>query len=640
MTESPPPAPASFVLGTAGHVDHGKTTLVRALTGVDTDRFAEEKERGLTIDIGFAHLDLADGLRLGIVDVPGHRDFIGNMLTGSTGLDAVLLVVSAAEGPMPQTREHLQIAELLGIRHGVVALTNVDRVEADFAELAEEAVREELGQVLGDGADWPVVRVDALRGDGVDDVRDALAALAGRLEPPPADPIFRLPVDRSFSVAGTGTVVTGTAWSGRVAIGDRLRVLPGGREVRVRSLQVHGAERDAVRARSRCAAGLVGVSVDDVGRGDTLVSADDWSAVARFGTAVRLLPRAGRIIEHGTRIRVWLGTREVMARLELPGRGALAPGETSHAVLACEAPLVVRAGDRCILRFYSPVELLGGARVAELEPPGSWESRGADWTAVLGDDPAVSVAAAVRLAGGRGLDAHELRRAVPHPLPDPFPSGWPVRRIADRWFDPSLITGLEDRLTAWLGRTHAANRRARAQSLESLRAAAGDVDPALVDTAITRLEGAGRIAVDGPRVRLASHEVTLTEAESRVREALLAAVRAEGLMPLPPDALAAELEADRSLVNDLLTLLVDDGDLVQVNPELYLSPEAEAGLRAKALAVLADRDAARPTDFRDALNVTRRYLIPLLEYLDNVGWTRRTEEGRIAGPAAGPAARG
>jgi selenocysteine-specific elongation factor len=632
-------APASFVLGTAGHVDHGKTTLVRALTGVDTDRFREEKERGLTIDIGFAHLDL-DGLRLGIVDVPGHRDFIGNMLTGSTGLDAVLLVVSAAEGPMPQTREHLQIAELLGIRHGVVALTNVDRVDAGFAELAEEAVREELEQVLRHAAEWPVVRVDALHGDGVDDVRAALAALAGRLERPPPDPIFRLPVDRSFSVAGTGTVVTGTAWSGRVAIGDRLRVLPGAREVRVRSLQVHGAERDEVEARSRCAAGLVGVGVDDVGRGDTLVSVDDWSAIARIGAAVRLLPQAGRIIEHGTRIRVWLGTREVMARLELPGRGALAPGERSHAVLACEAPLVVRAGDRCILRFYSPVELLGGARVAELEPPASWESRTADWAAVLGGDPALSVAAAVRLAGGRGLDAGELRRAVPHPLPDPYPAGWAVQWIGERCFDPDLILALEDRLAGWLGRAHEANRRARSQSLESMRAAAGDVDPAVVDAAIGRLEAAERIAVEGPRVRLASHEVTLTTVERRVRDALLAAVQAEGLMPPPPDELAAGLQANRSLVNDLLTLLVDDGALVQVNPELYLSPEAEADLRAKALVVLAGREVARPTDFRDALNVTRRYLIPLLEYLDNVGWTRRTEEGRVAGPAAGPAAHG
>lgn len=628
-------APKSFVLGTAGHVDHGKTTLVRALTGVDTDRFREEKERGLTIDIGFAHLDLADGVRLGIVDVPGHRDFIGNMLTGSTGLDAVLLVVSAAEGPMPQTHEHLQIARLLGIRHGVVALTNVDRVEAGFAELAEEAVREELARVLGDrAAAWPIVRVDAVHGVGVEDVREALAALAGRLEPTPADPIFRLPVDRSFSVAGTGTVVTGTAWSGRVTIGDRLRVLPAAREVRVRSLQVHGVERDSVTARSRCAAGLVGVGVDEVGRGDTLVSAVDWSAVQRVGAAIRFLPDAGRIIEHGTRIRVWLGTREVMARLELPGRGALGPGEAGHAVLACEAPLVVRAGDRCILRFYSPVELLGGARLAELEPPAAWESRTADWTAVLGDDPAASVTAAVRLAGGRGLDTGELRRAVPHSLPDPLPSEWPLQRIGERWFDPELVLALQARLEAWLVRAHDTDRRARNQSLESLRAAVGGADPALVDTAIDGLETAGRIVVEGPRVRLASHDAALTEGEVRVQDALLEAVRAEGLMPPPPDELAAGLGADRSLINDLLVLLVDDGDLVQVNPELYVTPEAEAGLRAKALGVLADRDAARPTDFRDALGVTRRYLIPLLEYLDNIGWTRRTEEGRIAGPAA------
>jgi len=633
----------TVVLGTAGHVDHGKTTLIRALTGIDTDRFREEKERGLTIDIGFAHLELAGGVQVGIVDVPGHRDFLGNMLTGTTGLDTVLLVVSAAEGPMPQTTEHLQIAALLGIRDGVVALTNVDRVEAAFADLAEDAVREELRAIMGQD-DWPIVRVDAVRGAGVDELRRELEALVGRLEAPPADPVFRLPVDRSFSVAGAGTVVTGTAWSGAVEIGDRLRVLPAGHGVRVRSLQSHGEALGRVEARRRCAAGLVGVTVDEVERGDTLVSLDAWRPVRRVGVAFRMLARSRRIIEHGTRLRAWLGTREVMARIELPDRGAAAPGDHGFAALDCESPLVTRAGDRMILRFYSPVELLGGARVAELDPPRDWEERTEAWAECLGADPEASFAAAVRLAGGRGIDRDGLRLATPHPLSEPpvttVPDTAGVRRIGDRWFDLARIDELEQRLVSWLGRQHEAAPRTPALPLESLRAAAaeGDAD-VLVEAAIERLQSAGRVVVEGPEIRLAEHEVELSGRETEVREALLAEIRGGGLMPSPPTELAERLGAGRALVNDLLRLLVEAGQIVQVTPELYVTANAEATLRRTVLEVLDAGDAARPTEFREALGVTRRYLIPLLEYLDGIGWTRRTGEGRIAGPAAETARR-
>lgn len=628
----------TFVLGTAGHVDHGKTTVIRALTGVDTDRFREEKERGLTIDIGFAHLEL-DGAQIGIVDVPGHRDFLGNMLTGTTGLDTVLLVVSAAEGPMPQTTEHLQIAALLGIRDGVVALTNVDRVEPEFADLAEEAAREELRAIMGRD-DWPIVRVDAVRGTGVDELRRELEALVGRLEPPPHDPVFRLPVDRSFSVAGTGTVVTGTAWTGAVEIGDRLRVLPAGSEVRVRSLQSHGEELRGLEARRRCAAGLVGVTVEEVGRGDTLVSLDAWRPVHRVGVAYRMLERGRRIIEHGTRLRAWLGTREVMARIELPERGAAAPGDHGFAVLDCESPLVTRVGDRTILRFYSPVELLGGARVAELDPPRDWEGRTEAWADCLGADSQTSFAAAVRLAGGRGIDRDGLRLATPHAVREDLDTTADVRRIGDRWFDPGRIDELEVRFLAWLGQQHEAAPRTPALPLESLRTAAHEDDAdALVEAAIDRLRSAGRIVVEGPEVRLAEHEVELSRRETEVREALLAEIRGGGLMPPTPGELSDRLGAERALVNDLLRLLVEAGQIVQVTPELFVTANAEARLRSTVLEVLDVSDAARPTDFREALGVTRRYLIPLLEYLDGIGWTRRTGEGRVAGPAGKTARR-
>jgi selenocysteine-specific elongation factor len=626
----------TLVIGTAGHVDHGKTTLVRALTGIETDRFREEKERGLTIDIGFAHLELGDDLQAGIVDVPGHQDFISNMLAGSTGIDAVLLVIAADEGPMPQTREHLQVARLLGLAEGVVALSHADRVESGFAELAEDAVREELGAILGRD-DWPIVRVDSVRGAGIDELRIELARLAERVPVPPPDPLFRLPVDRSFTVAGTGTVVTGTVWTGEVAIGDRLYVLPGGREVRVRSLQAHGAELPRVGSRRRCAIGLVGVGAADIGRGDTLVSAPEWRATSRVGLVFDLLPDAGRILEHGTRLRVWLGTREVMARLALPDRTAAVPGERGCAVLDLESPLAARVGDRCLLRFYSPVELLGGATVAELDPPRRWRARATAWDTIVAADPAASASAAIRLAGGRGITPEALRLAVPGPaVDDPAEAGAAVR-IGDRWFAPELRDDVTARIVAWLTAAHAAAPRQSTVPLESLRAAIDGVAPELVAAAISALVDAGSLWLAGPMVRLGDHEAVLSDGERRSAAALAEAIAAGGLMPPTPEELTQRLATDRGLVNDLLRLGVEDGAYVQVNPDIYLAVAAEAALRASVLEVLAATPVVPPTEFREALGVTRRFLIPLLEYLDGIGWTRRTGEGRIEGPAAGAA---
>jgi selenocysteine-specific elongation factor len=293
-----------------------------------------------------------------------------------------------------------------------------------------------------------------------------------------------------------------------------------------------------------------------------------------------------------------------------------------------------------ILRFYSPVELLGGARVAELDPPRGWVNRTRDWAACLGADPVASFGAAVRLAGGRGIDRDGLRLATPHPASEAPDTTAGVRRIGDRWFDPARVDQLEQRLVSWLGRQHEAAPRTPALPLESLRAAAAEDDAdALVGVAIERLQSAGLVVVEGPEARLAEHEVELSGRETEVREALLAEIRGGGLMPPTPAELSDRLGAGRALVNDLLRLVVEAGRIVQVTPELYITADAEATLRRTALEVLDASDAAPPTEFREALGATRRYLIPLLEYLDNIGWTRRTGEGRIAGPAAEAARR-
>ena len=310
----------AFVVGTAGHVDHGKTTLVDALTGVHTDRWKEERERGLTIDLGFAPLPLGEGIEASVVDVPGHEGFVKNMLAGATGIDLLLLVVASDEGPMPQTREHLAIARLLGIDHGVVALTKADRVDQEWIDLCRDAVREELVRILGHG-EWPILPVSTVSGDGLERLRRAIAERAAALgEPDPRD-LFRLPVDRAFSVRGAGTVVTGTVWSGELRVGDEVRILPADRTARVRSLQVHSKARESVGPRRRCAVALVGVEARAAQRGSVVVRGRAWREVRSLGSRLTVLGHSPRPIEHGQRIRVYLGTREVLARVRLHARG-------------------------------------------------------------------------------------------------------------------------------------------------------------------------------------------------------------------------------------------------------------------------------------------------------------------------------
>lgn len=626
----------ALVLGTAGHVDHGKTTLVQALTGTDTDRWREEKERGLTIDLGFARLDLGQEFEIGVVDVPGHEDFVKNMLAGATGLDLLLLVVAADEGPMPQTREHLAIAHLLGIEHGIVAFTRIDRAEPEWIDMAEEAVREELRIVLGH-ADWPILHVCAPTGQGLDALKAAILALASAVPERDARDLVRLPVDRCFSMAGAGAVVTGTLWSGTVGVGDRARVLPLGRPVRIRSAQVHSEARERVDAGRRCALALVGVDASEVARGATVVGGAPWTAVPRFGSRVRVLPTSSRSLEHGQRVRLFLGTSEVMARVQLPGDEPLLPGGSEWIVLQCEEPIVARVGDRFILRFYSPVQTIGGGTVAELDPPPAWRDRTGNWHGVIHGSGVDSVRAAVRLAAGAGVQRDELPLVTGLSVSEldalDAAESEDVLEIGTRWFDVSALTLLKRVALTELARGHESDRRAAGISLEGLRAAcvaAGEpVAPQLLERALLDLKREGALDIDGPLVRLPGHEPRLTGEERKQLSALLEFVRAGGLQPPSMAEIDTLLGGAAGLRADLLRILLDGKQLVAITPELYVSAEAEERLVELARGVLRAEGTASPAGFRSALSVSRKYLIPLLEYLDRTGITRRTPEGRV-----------
>lgn len=627
--------PRPVVLGTAGHVDHGKTTLIRALTGVDTDRWREEKERGLTIDIGFAPLDLGEELEVGVVDVPGHQDFLKNMLAGATGVDLLLLVVAADEGPMPQTREHLAIAGLLGLRHGVVALTKSDRVEEDWLELVRDATREELRRTLGH-AEWPLVPVSALRETGLDVLRERLRQAALAVDARPANDLFRLPVDRAFTIHGTGTVITGTAWSGEVEVGQEVRILPDGPAARVRSLQVHGASRPRLAAGRRCALALVGVDPDQVPRGRVAVRGAGWRPVSRLGARIRLLAESGRSLEHGQRVRVHHGTREVLARVQLPDRASLAAGSSGWAVLRLERPVVPRVRDRFIVRFYSPVVTIGGGEVAELEPPREWVERTGAWRRLLEEEPEEAFVAAVELQGPRGMEDVALPVATGLPveacgrLRAAPPSG--VLTAGDRWYAARLLEEASRWLRAELERLHRLRPRAPGASLEALRASAGSrFGGPLVERALESLATSGQVVLEGPTVRRPDHRPTLTRGERAASDRLLALLAEGGAEPPTLEELAAGLNGDRELLHDLLRLLEDEGRVRAVTPDLYLAADVAERLERQAREVLAAGVPAPPTAFKDAFGVSRKYLIPILEYLDRRGITRRTGEGRTPG---------
>ena len=621
----------SIIIGTAGHVDHGKSSLVLALSGTDPDRLAEEKRRGLTIELGFARLEIAGAPRLGIVDVPGHEDFMRTMLAGASGIDLLLLVVAADEGPMPQTVEHMQVADLLGIRNGVVALSKTDRVQEEWLELAFDSVREHLDR-FGVRDAWPIVPVSAQTGAGIEELRAALLAAAASLPGRPDGDLFRLPVDRAFSIAGAGTVVTGSVWSGEISRGSAIRILPAGEQARVRGVQEFGEDVERAGAGARCALALAGLPLERVSRGDMIVSEPHWRSTRRFGARVRMLSDTQEILEHADRVRLYHGTSETIGRVLLSSGDAVGSGESDWAVIITREALPVRARDRFVLRRVSPMRTIGGGVVTDLDPGRRWRQATEAWDRLITGDRKEALEAAVRLTGGRGLDRGELplRTGLP---PEADLSSGDVIDVGGRLFDPGIAANA--RHAAWKA-VRDGHRKAPRQPgvpLESVRAALSDryaVD--LADHVLRELEAQGSLVRAGPEVRLSDHSVRLTEAESAARDLLVETLESAGLSPPGPSQLAELPGMDRPLLNDLLRILVRDGRVVAVGPELFIGAAALHRLRTGVKTVLEAGSPAQPGAFAAEFGLSRRELIPLLEYLDRTGVTERTVEGRVAGP--------
>jgi selenocysteine-specific elongation factor len=626
----------SVILGTGGHVDHGKTVLVEALTGVNTDRWEEERQRGITIDLGFARFPTgSEDLEISVVDVPGHEDFVKNMLAGATGIDLLLLVVAADEGPMPQTREHLWIARLLGVERGVAAITKCDLVDADWRTLVTESVRDQVAVIMG-AADWPVVGVSAVKGEGLDalnaEIRDAARAVRARRD----DDLFRLPVDRCFSVRGVGTVVTGTVWSGRIENGGEIRILPADRSARVRGIQVHGVDMQSARAGQRAALALAGVDRSQVRRGDVLTSDTVWRATRYVDARLELVPDSPSPVKHWQRVRFHLGTAETMARVVLDPQQPLRPGEGSAVQLRLEKPVVARCGDRFVVRSYSPITTIGGGVV--LDP---WASRHgplheqevADWGSLAALEGKQRTRRVLeRLSdGARAAELALLAGATPTDLEHQLrslASDGSVRQLGGRWFPERAVREAQAALLERLAHGHGRDVAAAGVSLESLRRAIGG-SPELVNAVLADLEREGTIRIDGSLAALAGHVPRLPPEQEPLASAARARIRTAGFTPPALKELAGALGVRGDELLAVLKFLAAQEELVPVTSDLYYDSGVLAEVRARLGEMLAGGQVATPSELRQGLGVSRKYLIPLLQYFDATGYTRRVPGGRM-----------
>ena len=619
-----------LVVGTAGHIDHGKTALVKALTGVDTDRLEEEKRRGITIDLGFAPLVVGD-LMASVVDVPGHEGFVKNMVAGATGVDLALLVVAADEGVMPQTTEHLAILRFLGVTRGVVALTKTDLApDAAWRALVADEIREKVGAAFG--RPWPVIEVSAVTGLGLDALKAALAEEGGTLAARPAADRFRMPVDRAFALPGAGTIVTGTVWSGTVAEGDRLVLLPSGLEARVRSIEVHGRPAPRALPGRRTALALVGPPHERVARGETVVSGEGWRASRAMDVTLAMLPEAAARLKPRFRVRVNHGTAEVLARVSPSADGGAARGIPARLLL--EAPLVARAGDRFVVRSYSPVTTIGGGTVVD-----PWaDDRGLERARGTFPDQPGSDAALLDLLvsrrGRRGLRRDELEVAAGLDAAR-FAAACDAAKVSGivevdgRMFAETVAAEVAEQLAGALERFHAEHPLEAGMPAQSWRAAASGAPAALVDLAEQRLADLQLVARDGALVRRAAWAPTLGAAAQRLRADLLGELaEADAEPPSVPELAARHPGAD---VAGLLRLMAREGVVVPVGKERYYEAGALARERDRIVIAVTELVPATPAAIRDRLGRSRKWLIPLLEWCDAQGITVRQGDGRVPG---------
>lgn len=630
-----------LIVGTAGHIDHGKSALVQALTGTDPDRLAEEKRRGITIDLGFAHLDLEGGVRVGFVDVPGHERFVKNMLAGAGGIDLVMLVVAADESIKPQTREHFDICRLLNIRNGLVVITKSDLADRDMVDLVRLEVQELVKGSFLEGAS--IIAASARTGEGLDDIRNELRRLAGEVLERPLSLPFRLPIDRAFVMKGFGTVVTGTLMAGSIHKDEEAEIFPGGRRVRVRGIQVHNAPAEKAVAGQRTALNLAGVETGEIARGMVLCAPGLFRAAQRIDCKLSLLPSA-RPLKNRARVHFHSGTAETTAEVVLLNSKELAPGTQGYVQLRLAHPGLYLPQDRYIVRQFSPVVTIGGGVVLDnmparhrlLDPAvveflsalekGSDEER----LEVLVREAGEAAMQMLTARMGRSeADIGQLGRAL---------QAW--KRLTVLGEPAGVLIHAEHflRLAAevlkQLDTFHHSNPLVPGLAREDLRGRIRDrrrqaPSAAVFNAVLRQLEKAGKIETSGEIVRQAGRTVELDPQEKSARDQMVKAFESAGLaVPAAGDVLAG-LKIDRARAAKILQLLLKEKVLVKVAEDLIFHSAALAGLRELLARQKAKSDRINVGVFKELTGLSRKYAIPLLEYLDRERVTRRQGDERI-----------
>jgi selenocysteine-specific elongation factor len=638
----------SIIIGTAGHIDHGKSSLVQALTGKDPDRLPEEKRRGITIDLGFADLDLGD-VRVGFVDVPGHERFVKNMLAGVHGIDAVALVIAADEGVMPQTREHFEICRLLDVQHGLVVLAKTDLVEDELLALVRAEAEELVAGSFLEGA--PVVPVSVKSGAGLDELRAVLQQIAKVIPERSSDFVTRLPIDRAFTIKGFGVVVTGTLVSGEIAAGDEFELLPSGRRVRARGVQVHGALVSRAQSGQRTAVNLAGVDVAEIERGMTLAPFGRLLPTQIIDVELSVLRTAPKAIRTRARLRVHLGSAEVLARVRvLNNRGEVPPGESGFAQLRFESPVIALHEERFIIRSYSPAETIAGGLVLD---PQATKHRGRELAktderlrVLLESERPRKLAVFAEAAGDHGLRPADIAART----------GWNdevVAQVAKQAQENILGAGAIKEAEGILVSKenfeklsrlaleevklhHQREPLSRGLARETLRERHfAHAPPEIFRAVIADLEKAGALVAEKDIVRAREHGQQLSEADEQLREKIAKAYEKAGLEAPTLDQALVEAgipAARRTHARKILQLLIDDGTLVRVQAELFFHAAAIERLKSLLRAFATEHEPDRLIDvpkFKDLAGVSRKYAIPLLEYFDRERVTLRVGDNRI-----------
>jgi selenocysteine-specific elongation factor len=631
----------SVIVGTAGHIDHGKTALVKALTGTDADRLEEEKRRGITIDIGFAHLELpaasGEKLRLGFVDVPGHERFVRNMLAGIGGIDLVVLVIAADEGIMPQTREHFDICRLLAVRRGITILNKSDAVDAETLEVVRSEVADFLRGSFLDPTHAPLVAASSLTGAGIADVKAALANVASETTAKDSSALARLPIDRVFTMKGFGTVVTGTLVAGTIRKEDELELFPAGKPVRVRGVQVHGAPADAAIAGQRTALNLAGVSIEELARGMTLATAGTFHSTSRIDARLSLL-KSAKPLKDGARVHFHAFTVETVAEARLYGTKLLKPGEEAFAQLKLAGPVLLLPRDRFIIRQFSPVITIGGGIVLDASPAArkrTSDDAKAFLKVMLDGSPAEVLVARVARRGTIGLRLDDvpgemnIRREDARQLADKAALKWCNQVL----LAPPAFAEAQTEVLAAVKKFHDANPLVAGMSKEELRERV-NLSPEVFDGVLNQLTADKKLDSSGDLARLPGRGVVMKDEEAESKKIIEHAFQSAGLkVPLLKDVLAG-VKIDISRAQKLMTLLLRDKVLIKISDDLVFHHTALSDLREKIIALKSTTPKTNVTkidvaQFKELIGVTRKYAIPLLEYLDRERVTRRVGDERI-----------